>query len=58
MRAMRFPEVRAKVGLSRTSIWRLERAGLFPKRRRLSSNTVFWIESEIEDWLRSRGEVL
>jgi prophage regulatory protein len=55
---MRFPEVRERVGLSRTSIWRLERAGIFPKRRRLSSNAVFWIESEIEEWLRSRDEVL
>lgn len=58
MRAMRFPEVRARVGLSRTSIWRMERAGVFPKRRRLSSNAVCWVESEIEEWLRSRDEVL
>ena len=43
-----------RVGLSRTSIWRLEREGLFPKRIRLSANTVGWLEDEVQDWLASR----
>lgn len=36
-------------GLSRTTIWRLERAGRFPQRLRLSSNRVGWYQDEIEE---------
>jgi prophage regulatory protein len=41
-------------GLSRTSRWRLERAGEFPKRRRLSSGAIGWLRSEIAAWVASR----
>ena len=51
---LRFTEVRRRVGLSRSTIWRLERQGLFVKRRRLSANAVGWPEDEIEAWLRAR----
>lgn len=40
-------------GLSRTTIWRLEREGKFPSRRTLSGKRVGWIRSEIEVWLAS-----
>jgi predicted DNA-binding transcriptional regulator AlpA len=55
-RFLRFPEVAERIGLSRSSVWRMERAGQFPQHRRLSSNTVGWWEPEIEEWLRTRGE--
>ncbi len=42
------------VGVSRTTIWRLERAGKFPRRRQVSTKAVRWDQSEIEDWIRSR----
>lgn len=52
---LRFPEVKVKSGgLSRTTIWRLERAGLFPKRRLLTDKIVAWDESEIDEWIASR----
>ena len=54
---LRFSEVRRRVGLSRSTIWRLERRGLFVKRRRLSANAVGWPEDEIEAWLRARRGV-
>src|SRR5215204_268213 len=41
-RFLRFRELAKRVGLSRSSVWRLERAGQFPRHRRLSSNTVGW----------------
>lgn len=44
----------AIVGLSRTSIWRLERAGDFPKRIRLSAGAVGYRRAEVEAWLDSR----
>lgn len=51
---LRFPEVAKRVGLSRSSVWRLQRAGHSPQHRRLSPNTVGWWEPEIEAWLQSR----
>jgi prophage regulatory protein len=54
MAFLRFAEVRKRVGLSRSTIWRLEKRGLFVKRRQLSANRVAWPEDEIEAWLRSR----
>lgn len=53
-RLVPFREVAQRVALSRSMIWRMERAGRFPKRRRLSLNTVAWWEPEIEEWLRNR----
>ena len=53
-RLVPFREVAQRVALSRSTIWRMERAGQFPKRRRLSVNKVAWWEPEIEEWLRSR----
>ena len=53
-RLVPFREVAQRVSLSRSTIWRMERAGQFPKRRRLSVNKVAWWEPEIEEWLRSR----
>ena len=55
-RFIREPECEHTSGLSRTTRWRLERAGLFPKRHQISPNAVAWLESEIQDWLRERAE--
>ena len=48
------PEVEAATNLSRTTRWRLERRGEFPKRRQLSPNRVGWFRSEIMAWLAQR----
>jgi predicted DNA-binding transcriptional regulator AlpA len=53
-RLISFREVAQRVGLSRSSVWRMERTGQFPTRRRLSVNRVAWWESEIDEWLRGR----
>ncbi len=42
------------IGLSRTTIWRLERVGQFPRRRQVSTKAVRWNQSEIFDWIESR----
>ena len=55
-RFIREPECRRVTGLSRTTRWRLEKADLFPKRYPISPNAVAWLESEIQEWLRSRAE--
>lgn len=53
-RVIRVDEVMARTGLSRTTLWRLERRGVFPARRQLSPGTVGWIEAEVEVWILSR----
>ncbi len=55
-RFIRDPECRRTSGLSRSTRWRHERAGIFPKRRRISPNAVAWLESEVQEWLRTRAE--
>ena len=54
---LRFKAVHQAVGLSRTTIWRLEKDGKFPARRKLSSNSVGWLRSSIEEWIQSRAIV-
>jgi prophage regulatory protein len=57
-RVLRTKEVVAVTGLGRTTIWRLERAGKFPLRRRITGSTVGWISDDIEEWLHSRRPVV
>jgi prophage regulatory protein len=51
---IRFPQLQQLVGLSRVTVWRMENAQQFPRRIRLSTNSVGWKVSEIEKWLRTR----
>lgn len=41
-------------GLSETTLWRLEKAGDFPAKIRLSVRRIGWMRDEIEAWLQSR----
>jgi prophage regulatory protein len=55
--AERFLRTRAvleRVGLSRTTLWRMERAGDFPARRIVGGGVVGWVESEVDQWITSR----
>lgn len=54
-RIIREGECRVISGLSRSTRWRLERTGSFPKRRQISENAVGWLESEVRAWLESRA---
>ena len=53
-RLLRLPEVIARTGLSRTSIYRAMGAGDFPRAVPLYRRGVAWPESEIETWINSR----
>ena len=53
-RIMRDPEVEHVTGLSRTTRWRLARAGKFPKRHQISPNCSGNLESEIRAWIAER----
>jgi predicted DNA-binding transcriptional regulator AlpA len=47
-------EVCRITSLSRTTIWRLECAGKFARRRRISPNRVAWRLSEVLHWAAER----
>lgn len=52
---IRKAEVRKRTGLSDTTIWRLEKAGDFPRRIQITdSGLVGWIEAEVEGWVHER----
>src|SRR5262245_61370688 len=53
-RALRILDVSKRVGLSRSSIWKMVKEGDFPAPCRLSRRSVGWFELDIEPWLRSR----
>ena len=54
MPILRTAAVVQRTGLSRTTLWRLERAGDFPSRIRLGVNSVGWNSDEIEAWIERR----
>ena len=53
---LRFPELQKMVGLSRATIARLERAGQFPRRRRIGLRSVGWLRIQVTDWIDNKIE--
>ena len=47
-------KIAGRVVLSVRQLERLEKAGKFPKRVRLSGNSAGWIDSEVTHWLHER----
>jgi predicted DNA-binding transcriptional regulator AlpA len=54
MHILRTSDVTRLTGLSRTTLWRLERQGKFPTRVRLGLNSVGWRNEEVQHWVESR----
>ena len=57
LKMLRTDEVEELTGLSKVSIWRLEKRGQFPRRRRLMGNLVAWRSDEIREWIEARKPV-
>lgn len=51
---LKFQDVAALTGYSRSSIWRMEKLGRFPPRRELGPRSVGWLREEVEAWIASR----
>lgn len=49
---IRSKEVQELTGLSRTTIWRLEREGKFPARVPLTASNVGWRLTDVQEWIR------
>ena len=52
----REPKVKEETGLSKSTRWRLEKAGLFPKKIQLSLRATGWRAAEIIEWCKNRAE--
>lgn len=53
---LRLPAVKARTGLSRSSIYLRAAQGQFPKPISLGDRAVGWVEAEIDRWVEQRIE--
>ena len=51
---LRLPAVRARTGLSRSTIYMYVKEGVFPEPVSLGARAVGWLNSEIDDWIDQR----
>jgi|TARA_B100000959_G_scaffold132498_1_gene138891 prophage regulatory protein len=51
---LRLPAVKARTGLSRSTIYLRISEGRFPKAISLGGRAVGWIEAEVNDWLNQQ----
>ena len=50
----RLPETEKASGYKRSSLYRLEKLGLFPSRVKLGKRAVGWRRDEVRAWIESR----
>jgi prophage regulatory protein len=55
-RLIRLREVRTRVGLGASTVYRYLAAGKFPRPVAIGGGRVAWLESEIDAWIASRLE--
>lgn len=51
---LRIDQVSDKIGVSRATIYRLQKGGDFPRSTKVHGKCVAWSEAEIDDWIKSR----
>lgn len=52
---LRLPDVLRTVGMSRQSVYRMIKAGTFPRQVPLMAHAVGWLRVEIEAWVEGRA---
>lgn len=52
---LRLPQVLARTGLSRSTLYALQKHNKFPKAVSLGGRAVGWLNSEISSWLAERA---
>jgi prophage regulatory protein len=55
-RLLSWAQVRARVPLSRATVWTLRRRGTFPKPIQISPNRIAWRASDLDAWIAARAE--
>ncbi len=51
---IRINKVCSRTSLSKSTIWRMEQKGKFPRRIKLGENSVGWNEQDVDDWIDDR----
>lgn len=51
---LRLPQVRQRIGLSRSSLYAKIQRGEFPAPVNLGARAVGWVESEVDRWIADR----
>ena len=54
LQVLRLPQVCKVTGLCRSMIYQLETEERFPRRVKISSRAVGWVEGEVQEWLAIR----
>lgn len=54
MKILRPGQLADMLGVSKTTLWRMEKRGELPQRIKISRRAVGWLESDIKEWLESR----
>lgn len=52
---IRLSEVLQTVGLSRPTVYRMVKAGVFPQQFKLGTAAVGWLRAEVEQWIVERA---
>jgi len=53
-RLIRLPEVMAKLGIKRSTVWLFAKEGRLPKPIKLSAKVTVWRESEIDTYIANK----
>lgn len=53
---LRLPQVRERVGLSRSTIYARVANGTFPAPIRIGGNAVAWVDRDVDDWIAAQIE--
>ena len=53
-RFIRMPDLRQKVGLSKSQIYKLIQQGEFPEPVKFGRKVSVWTDSEVEEWMSSK----
>ena len=54
---LRRPQVEARTGLSRSTLYQYIQDGLFPRPVSLGARAVGWLESDVTAWITARTRV-
>lgn len=52
---LKIGEVTNRIALSKSTIYKMIRAGTFPRQRTQNLNSVAWLELEIDQWISNRN---
>lgn len=44
------------LSVSKVTLWRMEKRGELPPRKKISRSCVGWVSTDIEEWLRTRPD--